>query len=152
MSNEGNGAPTAMASVVSPGEEAIAAITGTGTGTGTGTDTDTDGLLEINVKTMDSKVYTHRVDPAARVSSLKDTLASSTAISTDRQRLIFRGRVLEDESAIGEYGMEGGNTMHMIARPANYAELQTAAASSPGAAAAHPDTHTDTGPSPVAGT
>ena len=49
---------------------------------------------------------------------------NSTSIPEDRQRLIYRGRVLQDQSPLNEYKIEDGHTVHMVAKPADYEELQ----------------------------
>lgn len=35
----------------------------------------------------------------------------------DRQRLIYRGQVLQDENTLHHYSIESGHTIHMVARP-----------------------------------
>lgn len=58
-----------------------------------------------------------------------------TTIAEDRQRLIYKGRVLQDESVLEDYQIEEGHTIHMVARPAEYETLQSDAATSSTAAA-----------------
>lgn len=86
------------------------------------------GSLEVNIKTMDSKIYNTIVPPGSMVLDLKVLLKEKTLVSEDRQRLIYRGRVLEDDKAVAFYDITPGNTLHMIARPENYRELQHEAA------------------------
>ena len=59
--------------------------------------------------------------------NLKILTKDSTTVTEDRQRLIYRGHVLQDESLISDYNIESGHTIHMIARPENYRELQSQA-------------------------
>lgn len=40
-------------------------------------------------------------------------------MSIDRQRLIYRGQVLQDENSLQHYNIETGHTVHMVARPLN---------------------------------
>ena len=91
--------------------------------------------LEISVKTMDSKVYTTRILSDKTVSDLKELITEQTTVSQDRQRLIYRGRVMEDAHTIASYNMVSGHTIHMIARPENYRDL--ARAESLGSAGLH---------------
>lgn len=39
-----------------------------------------------------------------------------TNISSERQRLIYRGRVLDNSSTISELGLESGHTLHLVER------------------------------------
>ena len=81
------------------------------------------GLITVQVKTMDSKVHMQSIDGSSTVLELKNSLVESTAVGSDRQRLIYRGRVLEDEKFLNEYNIEEGQMLHMIARPANFARV-----------------------------
>lgn len=47
-----------------------------------------------------------------------------TTIAEDRQRLIYKGRVLQNESVLEDYMIEEGHTIHMVSRPADYEALQ----------------------------
>jgi hypothetical protein len=42
------------------------------------------------------------------VLALKEKIKESTAIPEERQRLIYRGRVLQDDSAVNDYQIAGG--------------------------------------------
>lgn len=87
------------------------------------------GPLEINVKTMDSKVHSALIPPGSLICDLKLLLKGKTAVPEDRQRLIYRGRVLEDNHTVESYNISSGSTVHMVARPENYRELQQGAMS-----------------------
>lgn len=87
--------------------------------------------IDVVVKTMSNDSYNVSVDAASSVNSLKGKIQEITAIEIDRQRLIYRGRVLVDESAVRDYHIENGQTIHMVARPANYRDLQRNAAAPP---------------------
>jgi len=82
------------------------------------------GSLDINVKTMDSKIYNTIIPPDSLVLDLKVLLKDKTLVPEDRQRLIYRGRVLDDDKTVASYNITPGNVLHMIARPENYRELQ----------------------------
>ena len=51
------------------------------------------------------------------VSELKNLLRGSTTIESSRQRLIFRGRVLQDDLPLRDYSISSGHVLHMVARP-----------------------------------
>ena len=50
-------------------------------------------------------------------------LRDSTTIDIPRQRLIFRGRVLQDHLLLTDYSIACGNVLHMVARPPADVEL-----------------------------
>ena len=55
---------------------------------------------------------------------LNYVMQETTSIPEERQRLIYKGRVLHDENVIEDYQIENGHTIHMVVRPADYEELQ----------------------------
>lgn len=51
------------------------------------------------------------------VSDLKQLILDSTSIDIARQRLIFRGRVLQNDLRLNDYSINRGHVLHMVARP-----------------------------------
>jgi hypothetical protein len=87
-----------------------------------------ESQIDLNVKTIDSMVYALKNVPTQdEVSVLKEKVRDATGIVVDRQRLIYRGRVLEDEQKLSEYEMGDGACIHLVARPENYEALQRSA-------------------------
>lgn len=81
--------------------------------------------VDLNVKTIDSVVYPLKAVPMQdEVSMLKEKVKDATGIDEERQRLIYRGRVLEDAQKLSEYELGDGAYIHLVARPENYQELQ----------------------------
>eukprot|EP00210_Caulerpa_lentillifera_P002704 g2584.t1 len=56
------------------------------------------------------------------VAGLKRVLEEKTNIPQERQRLIYRGRVLENSSTLAENSLETGHTIHMVERSPEVAE------------------------------
>jgi len=71
----------------------------------------------IRVKTLDSTEYEVSVTNDTTVLELKRRLEELTGVSSERQRIIFRGRVLSDERNLGDYKIEQGNALHLVSRP-----------------------------------
>jgi len=86
-------------------------------------------MIGVVVKTMNNGVYNFSVPFNMNVHELKSMVKESTSISEDRQRLIYRGRVLDDSNSLDDYKIEDGQTIHMVAKPADYEELQSRIAS-----------------------
>lgn len=104
--------------------------------------------LQVAIKTINNEVHNLVVDTNSSVSSLKTLVQELTSIESDRQRLIYRGRVLSDTGIVADYNIENGHTIHMVAKPANYRELQQNAAAS--SSAVPQQAHRPSGPAVAA--
>ncbi|XP_025757906.1 large proline-rich protein BAG6 isoform X2 [Oreochromis niloticus] len=76
--------------------------------------TESSGMIEVTVKTLDSQSRTYKVRGQLTVKQFKEHIASSVEIPVDKQRLIYQGRVLQDDRTLTEYsvstnGAEGGS-------------------------------------------
>ncbi|CAL9102684.1 unnamed protein product [Musa acuminata var. zebrina] len=83
-----------------------------------------DSTIELNVKMLDSRVYTFRVNKDTPVPSLKAKVASATGVPVELQRLIFRGKVLKDDHHLSDYYLDDGHTLHLVARQPVQAQTQ----------------------------
>ncbi|KAG5189233.1 hypothetical protein JKP88DRAFT_302390 [Tribonema minus] len=90
------------------------------------------GPIEIKVRSLNGPDVQLQVLPDMSVQQLKDILGAHTGVAPALQRLIYRGRVLEDANALQSYRLENGHTLHMVRRPSPAA---AAAAAAPAAAA-----------------
>lgn len=72
----------------------------------------------IKIKTINNETFAYD-DLAADtlVSDLKLLILDSTSIDVARQRLIFRGRVLQNDLRLNDYSIGSGHVLHMVARP-----------------------------------
>ena len=69
------------------------------------------------MKTINNESFSYTLPLTTIVSDLKRMLRDSTTIDIPRQRLIFRGRVLQDHLLLTDYSIACGNVLHMVARP-----------------------------------
>ncbi|EPY85374.1 large proline-rich protein BAG6 [Camelus ferus] len=59
--------------------------------------------LEVLVKTLDSQTRTFIVGAQMNVKEFKEHIAASVSIPSEKQRLIYQGRVLQDDKKLQEY-------------------------------------------------
>eukprot|EP00879_Flechtneria_rotunda_P019981 GHRR01021006.1.p1 GENE.GHRR01021006.1~~GHRR01021006.1.p1 ORF type:complete len:344 (+),score=99.15 GHRR01021006.1:141-1034(+) len=77
------------------------------------------GHISLKVKLLDQSCHDLNVDPNTLISDLKCLLEAVVNVPINRQRLIYRGRVLRDESTLQELGVANGHTIHLVERPAD---------------------------------
>ncbi|GJQ11812.1 hypothetical protein GpartN1_g3603.t1 [Galdieria partita] len=78
---------------------------------------DTSSSFSVKIKTLDSTEYEVSVTNDTSVLQLKQRLVELTGVPLERQRVIFRGRVLSDDRTLGDYKVEQGNALHLVSRP-----------------------------------
>ncbi|CAA0815114.1 Ubiquitin-like superfamily protein [Striga hermonthica] len=72
--------------------------------------------LQLNIKTLDSRIFSFLVDKNIMVSAFKEKIAQEVSVPVGQQRLIFRGKVLKDDHLLSEYNVEHGDTLHLVER------------------------------------
>ncbi|XVE56243.1 hypothetical protein DITRI_Ditri03aG0222700 [Diplodiscus trichospermus] len=75
-----------------------------------------DSLVDLKIKTLDSKIFSFLVNKNTSVSLFKEKIAKELGVPVGQQRLIFRGKVLKDEHLLSEYHVENGHTLHLVER------------------------------------
>ncbi|XP_057423073.1 ubiquitin-like domain-containing protein CIP73 isoform X2 [Lotus japonicus] len=81
-----------------------------------------DSTVQLNIKTLDSRIFSFQVDNNMPVSSFKEKIANEIGVPVSQQRLIFRGKVLKDEHVLSEYHVENGHTLHLVERQPNQSQ------------------------------
>lgn len=76
-----------------------------------------DPTIGIKIKTLDGGAG-FTLDVAANISirDLKAKLQSETGLVPTRQRIIFRGKMLQENALLSDYNVEDGHALHLVAR------------------------------------
>ena len=69
--------------------------------------------MQIFVKTLSGKHITLEVEPTDKIEDVKLKIEDKEEISTDIQRLIFAGKVLEEDNTLQDYSIQKDSTIHL---------------------------------------
>ncbi|KAL5011504.1 hypothetical protein ScPMuIL_010055 [Solemya velum] len=73
-------------------------------------------MMDVTVKTLDGQNRNYSIPEKMTVREFKDKIAHSINISADVQRLIFQGRVMQDDKPLKDYDIHG-KVIHVVERP-----------------------------------
>ncbi|XP_069775542.1 large proline-rich protein BAG6-like isoform X3 [Narcine bancroftii] len=93
--------------------------------------------IEVTVKTLDSQSRTYEVEEEFTVKEFKDHISSSVNIPADKQRLIYQGRVLQDDKKLKDYDVHH-KVIHLVERAPPQAQQTAGGLPSAGTSTSHP--------------
>ncbi|OQV11229.1 hypothetical protein CLAIMM_15092 [Cladophialophora immunda] len=68
----------------------------------------------IKVRTLTGKEIELDIEPDYKVYRIKERVEEKEGIPPVQQRLIYGGKQMADEKTAEDYGLEGGNTLHLV--------------------------------------
>lgn len=72
--------------------------------------------MQIFIRTLSGRNHQLYVEPSETILEVKQKLQDHTGMPVDVQRLIFAGRLLEDDRTLADYGICRESTLHMVQR------------------------------------
>lgn len=87
--------------------------------------------ITVTIKCSNADKATIVIEKSALVSDLKDKIAETLSVPSALQRLIYKGRVLKDESTLDFYDIQDGHTVHMVKGSAPGASSTTTSTTTP---------------------
>ncbi|XP_072565122.1 polyubiquitin-like isoform X2 [Paramormyrops kingsleyae] len=74
------------------------------------------GPIQVFLKTEKGKTHTYEITPGETVSEFKRKVFNKERVPVDQQRLIYKGRQMEDGKKLEDYGVKNESTIDLTLR------------------------------------
>ena len=78
---------------------------------------------QISVRTLTGRMYRLNIEPFGLVLSVKQQIEDKWGIPADRQRLIFAGKIIENDKPLKYYGIQQNSTLFLVQKLSDSATL-----------------------------
>ena len=68
----------------------------------------------LNLKTLTGATKPLEVDAGISINELKLVIKDLLDMAVEHQRIISKGKVLENDTMLADYGVEEGDTLHLV--------------------------------------
>ncbi|XP_058180615.1 ubiquitin domain-containing protein DSK2b-like isoform X1 [Rhododendron vialii] len=103
------------------------------------------GGVTVHIRCFNGSKFSVQISLDSTVGSLKSVVAQNCDAAAERQRLIYKGRVLKDEHTLESYGLEADHTVHLVRGFAPATSAVSKVASDPGVPNSTPSGMTSVG-------
>lgn len=70
--------------------------------------------MKINIKISGGETFEVEAEESNTVLELKEKCVEKAGVTPDKQRLIFKGRIVKDTETLESLKVEEGNTIHLV--------------------------------------
>ena len=67
------------------------------------------------VKLLSGKSIVCTLDPKVTIHELKEAIYEAERLPIDQQRLVYKGKQLENDKTLGDYEVDNNSTIHLLA-------------------------------------
>ncbi len=68
------------------------------------------------VKTLSGKSIVCELNPKLTIHELKEAIFEAERLPVNQQRLVYKGKQLENDKTLGDYEIDNGSTIHLLAQ------------------------------------
>lgn len=87
------------------------------------------GKVTVHVRCTNGTKFSVDADLTSTIAAFKPLLVQGSGVAADQQRLIYKGRVLKDDSTLESYGVQHDHTVHLVRAAPTSSAAAVAAAS-----------------------